>query len=251
MAGGDSEDRSAEMEGLYAGYTVYDMHYEKIGEVDDLFVAEDDRPEYVGVKMGFLGLRSTLIPWAMVRVNEKRQLMEVSESKDRVKDAPTFDSDEEITPEFEELVYRHFGLHREDGFEGSSYGAYYRNEEPPSPSRTADDDPGRGREAGRPHVRKRERTGRSPGLGSERSEVLEERGEAGTARVEGVSGDGEEIVVPVMEERIVIRKRPVIKERIVIRKRVVEDEEIIEVPVRKEEAEIIDETGDETMRRDV
>jgi uncharacterized protein (TIGR02271 family) len=81
--------------------------------------------------------------------------------------------------------------------------------------------------------------------------VLEERGEAGTARGEGVSGDREEIVVPVMEERIVIRKRPVIKERIVIRKRVVEDEEIVEVPVRKEEAEIIDETGGETTRRDV
>jgi uncharacterized protein (TIGR02271 family) len=239
------------MEGLYAGYAVYDMHYEKIGEVDDLFVDEDDRPEYVGVKMGFLGLRSTLVPWGLVRVNEKRGLMEVSEAKDRVKDAPTFDSDEEITPEFEERVYRHFGLHREDGFERSAYGSYYRTEDPPSTPRTPDD-PGRGREAGRPHVRKRERTGRDTGLGSERSGVLEERGEAGTAaRGEGVSGDREEIVVPVMEERIVIRKRPVIKERIVIRKRVVEDEEIVEVPVRKEEAEIIDETGGETTRRDV
>jgi uncharacterized protein (TIGR02271 family) len=250
MGRGDSEDRSAEMEGLYAGYAVYDMHYEKIGEVDDLFVDEDDRPEYVGVKMGFLGLRSTLVPWGLVRVNEKRGLMEVSEAKDRVKDAPTFDSDEEITPEFEERVYRHFGLHREDGFERSAYGSYYRTEDPPSTPRTPDD-PGRGREAGRPHVRKRERTGRDTGLGSERSGVLEERGEAGTARGEGVSGDREEIVVPVMEERIVIRKRPVIKERIVIRKRVVEDEEIVEVPVRKEEADIIDETGGETTRRDV
>src|SRR5918993_3718221 len=38
------------------------MHYEKIGKIDDLFVDEDDNPEYVGVKMGFLGTRATLIP---------------------------------------------------------------------------------------------------------------------------------------------------------------------------------------------
>ena len=46
----------------FTGYQVYDMHYEKIGKVDDLFVNESDRPEYIGVKMGFLGTRSTLIP---------------------------------------------------------------------------------------------------------------------------------------------------------------------------------------------
>ena len=38
----------------FAGYTVYDRSYEKIGSVDDLFVDENDSPEYIGVKMGFL-----------------------------------------------------------------------------------------------------------------------------------------------------------------------------------------------------
>ena len=106
------EDRFAAIEDEYAGYIVYDMHYEKIGNVDDLFVDENDQPEYLGVKMGFLGLKSTLIPWEMVRVNAKRQLIEVSEAKDRIKDAPTFGDDEEITPELEQRVYSHFGLQR-------------------------------------------------------------------------------------------------------------------------------------------
>ena len=48
-------DRFTEVENRYAGYTVYDQHYEKIGEVDDLFVDENDQPEYLGVKMGLLG----------------------------------------------------------------------------------------------------------------------------------------------------------------------------------------------------
>ncbi|MCA1731615.1 MAG: PRC and DUF2382 domain-containing protein [Actinobacteria bacterium] len=243
MARENREDRY-EVESLYAGYTVYDVHYEKIGEVDDLFVDEEDRPEYVGVKMGFLGLRSTLIPWEMVRVNEKRGLIEVSESKDRVKDAPTFDSDEEITPEIEEQVYRYFGLQREGGFERSAYGAYYRNEDYPSPPATTDDVE-RGGEVSRPNIRKRARD-RRPDVSGERVEAGAERAPEEGGREASSRGGEEEIVVPVVEERIVIRKRPVVKERIVIRKRVVEDEELVDVPVRKEEVEI----EDETTRRD-
>jgi len=85
------DDRLAAVEDEFAGYTVYDEHYEKIGKVDDLFVDENDRPEYLGVKMGLLGLKSTLIPWDLCRVNERRQLIEVGAPKDQIKDAPEFD----------------------------------------------------------------------------------------------------------------------------------------------------------------
>jgi uncharacterized protein (TIGR02271 family) len=122
------DDRLAAVEDQFAGYTVYDEHYEKIGKVDDLFVDENDRPEYLGVKMGLLGLKSTLIPWELCRVNERRQLIEVGAPKDQIKDAPTFDDDEEISPELEERVYRHFGLQRGSG-ERSAYGGYYRDED--------------------------------------------------------------------------------------------------------------------------
>jgi hypothetical protein len=108
-----------------AGYTVYDKDYDKIGKVDDLFVDEADQPEYLGVKMGLLGLRSTLIPWEMARVNEQREIIEVSSDKETVKSAPTFD-EEEIIPELEERVYSHFGLQRTGGFaDRGGYGAYY------------------------------------------------------------------------------------------------------------------------------
>ena len=39
-------DKFTEVEDRYAGYTVYDQHYEKIGNVDDLFLDESDQPEY-------------------------------------------------------------------------------------------------------------------------------------------------------------------------------------------------------------
>ena len=57
----------------------------------------------------------------------------------------------------------------------------------------------------------------------------------------------DEVLIPVIEEEIVVEKRPVVKEEIRIRKEVVEDEEVVEKDVRKEEVEI----DDQTRRRNV
>ena len=105
-----SEDRLRELEEKYEDYKVYDNRGEKIGKVDDLFVDETDREEYIGVKMGFFGMKSTLIPMDIVRVNEGDRSVEVSESKDHVKGAPSFDDDEDITPDFEDRIRTYFGL---------------------------------------------------------------------------------------------------------------------------------------------
>jgi uncharacterized protein (TIGR02271 family) len=122
----ERNDRFTAIEDQYAGYEVYDRNGEKIGKVDDLFVDEHDTPEYIGVKTGLFGLRSTLIPWELLRVNEERHVIEVQETKDRVKDAPNFNDDEEITPEYEREVHNHFGLTREGTADRGAYGAYYR-----------------------------------------------------------------------------------------------------------------------------
>ena len=122
----ERSDRFTAIEDRFAGYTVYDQNYDKIGKVDDLFVDENDQPEYIGVKMGFLGTRSTLIPMDLARVNDERQLIEVAADKETVKDGPTFDDDREITPDFEIEVYSYFGLQRSDAAEN---GAYYSDEE--------------------------------------------------------------------------------------------------------------------------
>ena len=89
----ERSDRFTAIENQYAGYMVYDQHYEKMGNVDDLFLDENDSPEYLGVKMGFLGTRTTLIPFEMARVNDARQLIEVAADKETIKTGPTFDDD--------------------------------------------------------------------------------------------------------------------------------------------------------------
>ena len=103
----------------FAGYTVYDQDYEKIGNVDDLFLDESDHPEYIGVKMGFLGTRTTLIPFQMARVNDARQLIKVAADKETLKNGPTFDDDREITPQFENELYSYYGLKRPSTIEHS------------------------------------------------------------------------------------------------------------------------------------
>jgi hypothetical protein len=56
------DDGVTETEERYAGYEVHDRNGMKIGKMDDLFVDENDRTEYLSVKMSLFGLRSTLIP---------------------------------------------------------------------------------------------------------------------------------------------------------------------------------------------
>jgi uncharacterized protein (TIGR02271 family) len=123
-------DRFTAIEDQYAGYEVYDRNGEKIGKVDDLFVDENDQPEYLGVKMGFLGLEGTsLIPWELTRVNEEGHRIEVSVDKAQVKEGPSFNDDRDITPEYEEQVYSHYGLQRgQTSGERGGYGEYYGDE---------------------------------------------------------------------------------------------------------------------------
>jgi sporulation protein YlmC with PRC-barrel domain len=118
-----SEDRLRELEEKYEDYKVYDNQGERIGKVDDLFVDESDREEYIGVKMGFFGMKSTLIPTDIVRVNEAERSIEVSDTKDHVKSAPSFDDDEDITPDYENRIRSYFGLESLGTSEGG-YGTF-------------------------------------------------------------------------------------------------------------------------------
>ena len=275
----------------FIGYTVYDRDYEKIGKVDDLFVDENDQPEYIGVKMGFLGTKSTLIPIELVRINDKRKLVEVEADKETIKDGPTFAEDREITAEFERRVLSYYQVETSgaSSAERGAYGAYYYSDA--AGNELVDVQPGERAEARRRSSE--ERLGAARGnMDSERSSDLkgedelrmqrvEEELRAGTreraagsinvrkrvrtdrerltvpkkrqeVRVDRVSAEGredseaelgeDEVRVPVIEEEVVVEKRPVVKEELRIRKKVVEDEEVIEADVRKEEVEIDDQT---------
>src|SRR5215208_6826119 len=151
----------------FEGYQIYDRHYEKVGKVDDLFVDENDVPEYIGVKTSLFGGPSTLIPMEIVRVNDLRQLVEVASDKDTIEEGPSFGDDAEITAEFEDRVYAHFGATREPPLAGrGGYGDYHEE--------NADVDVAYGERSGRPNTAARRR--RPPWSTSTRPETAKSRG---------------------------------------------------------------------------
>jgi uncharacterized protein (TIGR02271 family) len=228
------DDRLAAVEDEFAGYTVYDEHYEKIGKVDDLFVDENDRPEYLGVKMGLLGLKSTLIPWELCRVNERRQLIEVGAAKDQIKDAPTFDDDEEVSPELEERVYRHFGLQRGPG-ERSGYGAYYQDEgytSSPASTGGVTGEERRADDVTTAHVEHARDEYRDRPASPDRSSATA-RGARG-----GDVADEDELRVQRSEEELRVDTREREAGSVNVRKRVRTEREQVRVPRRREEVHV-------------
>jgi hypothetical protein len=60
--------------------------------------------------MGFLGTNTTLVPVEIVRVNDRRRLIEVAGDAETIKHAPHFGHDETVSPELEDRVRTYFGL---------------------------------------------------------------------------------------------------------------------------------------------
>jgi uncharacterized protein (TIGR02271 family) len=253
LADKERRDRSTPIEDLYSEYTVYDMHYEKIGKIDDLFVDESDNPEYVGVKMGFLGARPTLIPADIVRVNDKRRLVEVAADKETVKNGPTFSDDREITPEFERQVLDYYRVEtRQASANREGYGAYY-------PETTGDErvdlQPGERANATTSDARDEatgERVGgtRNDTMGTvDHERPASTRREGATERSGDRVTDEDEVRVYRSEEELVAGTREREAGSVNVRKRVRTDRERLSVPKKREEVSVERVPVEEDRRR--
>jgi len=211
----ERSDRFTAVEDRFAGYTVYDQADQKIGKVDDLFVDESDQPEYIGVKTGFLGTSSTLIPFQMATVDDERQALVVSTDKDTAKNGPAFDDDREITPEFENEVYSYYGLQQTGSSEErGSYSEYSGGSGRVGPGMYEGDT-----ETGEFVGHAEDDEGVNQSAGSD----LDDRDELRVQRTE------EELAAGTREREAGAMK---------VRKRVRTDREQIEVPTRREEVSV-------------
>jgi hypothetical protein len=172
MDRGSGQDPFAGLKDSSEEYSVYDAHYERIGRVDDVLLDERDAVSYIGVKMGFFGTNSTLVPVELVRVNDRRHLIEVAEEAETIKHAPHFGNDETVSPDLDDRVRTYFGLEPLHTSQGPE-------EEPPSddtsrfgPDDRVDTEPGERMEAqdrlageftGEPEVAQEERSGAREG----------------------------------------------------------------------------------------
>jgi uncharacterized protein (TIGR02271 family) len=210
-------DRFTAVEDSFAGYEVYDRSGEKIGKVDDLFVDQTDQPEYIGVKMGFLGMRSTLIPWeAVSATDDEGRAITVATDKETAKNGPTFDDDREITPEFEDEVYSYYDLSRSSSTDSS--GSYYSEES------TEAGTVGAGMTMGDTETGEfREHSATDEGVDQSRGDDLE---------------DEDELRIKRSEEELAAGTREREAGQLKVRKRVRTDRQRIEVPTRHEEVSV-------------
>ena len=211
----ERNDGFTALEDRFDGYEVHDRDGEKIGKVDDLFVDDRDNPEYVGVKMGFLGMNSTLIPMDICRLDDEDQVITVDTETETAKDGPSFDADQEISRDFERQVREHYGLNGHDSEERGDYGAYHSDE----------DDAKVG-----------------PGMTKGDTETGEFRGDANEAEGVHQSGsdleDEDEIRVQRSEEELRVGTREREAGGVNVRKRVRTDKEQVTVPKKREEVNV-------------
>jgi uncharacterized protein (TIGR02271 family) len=223
----ERSDRFTAIEDQYTGYTVVDQSGEKIGKVDDLFLDEDDQPEYFGVKMGFLGTSSTLIPADIATTNNEQGFIEVSQPKSTVKDGPAFDDDREITPEYENEVRSYYGLGSVES--SGSYGDYEGDEETNGHSGAGTTDSTTAGTVG---------SGMSMG-DTETGEFREhDRNQEGLSQPGSDLEDEDELRVQRSEEELRAGTREREAGAMKVRKRVRTDRERIEVPTKHEEVTV-------------
>ena len=92
----------------WRGRTVVDRDGEKIGSFDEVYLDHADRPAWAAVTTGLFGMRQTFVP--LETADEEGDSLRVPFEQEHVKAAPSIDPDEQLTPEQEDQLYRHYGL---------------------------------------------------------------------------------------------------------------------------------------------
>ncbi|HYE07191.1 MAG TPA: PRC and DUF2382 domain-containing protein [Planctomycetota bacterium] len=112
-AGDDWKWDDERLRGLI-GYKVVDRDDEKIGTVSAVWEDSRGEPAFLGVKTGWLGMgRSHIVPAHSADWSPNKQAIRLPFSVQVVKDAPTFDEDEQIDHVAESRIYTYY---REHGF---------------------------------------------------------------------------------------------------------------------------------------
>jgi stress response protein YsnF len=92
----------------WRGRTVVDRDGDKIGKLEELYLDESDRPAWGAVATGLFGRRQSFVPLADLR--PAGDDLQVPYEKDRVKDAPNVEPDEQLSDDEEDRLHRHYGI---------------------------------------------------------------------------------------------------------------------------------------------
>lgn len=106
-SGGSFRDRIVDD---YSGYKVYDRDGQKLGKVEYTVLDDRDQPEYIGIKTGFFGGKTTLIPEELIRLDQDSKEFSVQSEERKVNAAPTFDDENDVSQDLLNRTLEHYGV---------------------------------------------------------------------------------------------------------------------------------------------
>lgn len=111
--------------GALMGAPVLGKDDERIGTVGQIFVDPvTDEPNWMTVHTGLFGRRETFVPLKDADWDHERLRVDID--KETIKAAPRIDTDEALSPEDEENLYRYYAVHSGDGDSGDGDAATAR-----------------------------------------------------------------------------------------------------------------------------
>ncbi len=253
------------------GCEVTDSNGNKIGKVDGVWVDDATNDlEFIGVKIGMLMGKTHIIPVTQGQTGSGTISVPYDESK--IKDAPSFGADDELSPADEDRIYTYYGVDRSTGQSptglpaGEQTGGYTttdtdtRDYQTTGPDTRDYDTSGTGErgmklseeqlqvgkrqvESGRVRLRKVVRTEHQEvPVELRREEVTIERVSASGAAVPGDAFREEEIDVPVMREEAVVDKQAHVTGEVHLNKTTETETQTVGGDVRSEDVEVDDDT---------
>ena len=227
------------------GATAYDRDGDKIGKVGQVYFDDDtDQPRWITVNTGFFGTSENFVPVQGAEATGDR--LTVAYDKATVKDAPNIAEDGHLTPEEEAALYRHYGL---DYSTGGTVGNG-RTDYTETAGRTGNAAGAVGYDTSGPT------TDSAMTRSEERLRVGTEVQETGRARLRKyIVTEQQSVQVPVSREEVRVEREPITDanrgdayDGPALDTETVRGTETVSGEVRKEEIEVVDETG--TARRD-
>ena len=212
--------------------TAFDKAGEKLGSVKEVFVDEQTgQPTFVEVNHGLFGMSSSLVPLRGHDFNGDD--LKLAFSKDRIENAPDFDSDKPLTPEAQSDIFKHYQLENAQDvttYQDGNVDAQQRRDADLKTGAAGAGVAGAGAAgAGAAH------TDTTAAHTDTTAAHTDTTARTGAATDNNVADNGEIIR---SEERLDVNKERVATGEARLRKYVVTDTETVEVPVEREEVRV-------------
>jgi uncharacterized protein (TIGR02271 family) len=233
-------------------YDVQDQTGEKIGTVNNLWTDESGQPSFIGVKTGWIFGKNHVVPVHTATINERQRAIRLPFTEEKIKDAPSFDADADLSDSDEERIYAYYNMSRGQRMASPQQRPATTGATGVAPTAgTAREQANIQLSEEQIKVGKREVTVGGVRLRKvvrvetvnqpvelRREEVVIERVPASGNQPTEATFQGEDVFIPLRREEAVIEKESRVREEVRVRKQATTEQQNVSEQVRKEDIEV-------------